>query len=56
MTGIEKLKNMSVEEWAEWSELQTLCPSEFGLNDTDNCRTADCKECWRQALESEVTE
>ena len=51
MTNYERIKNMSVEEMAEFlNEASNCC-----LVPTD-CITESCTECLKQWLESEVTE
>jgi hypothetical protein len=53
MTGIEKIRQMSLEEFVSCLHDNIICPSSFGLE--DYCQI-HCKECWLKALNSEVEE
>ena len=57
MTNYERIKNMSIEEMAEWLHNQTSgnIPCACIITDGLNCYEMDCLEGTIKYLESEVT-
>lgn len=56
MKGIDKIRNMTIEEFADiMGEIsqtpEPSCPDDMGLEGNCGCKT--CKECWLRALNKE---
>lgn len=45
----EYSQEMTREEFDKFTEVEELCPSNFGLNDLGDC-TQECDICWNKAL------
>lgn len=54
MTGIEKIRSMSVEEFAFMLNSLSECPGELNFKE-EKCKYT-CIKCWENALNSEVDE
>lgn len=46
----EYSKEMTREEFDRFTEVEELCPHNFGLKDHEGCNGVICKECYDQAL------
>lgn len=46
----EYSKEMTREEFDKFTEVEELCPNDFGLKDHEECNGIICKECYDQAL------
>lgn len=46
----EYSKKMTREEFDRFTEVEELCPHNFGLKDHEGCNGVICKECYDQAL------
>jgi hypothetical protein len=58
MKGINKVREIFSKPIEEVSEIMKDfmgCPNSMGLKQSCDCEE-DCKECWKQALESEIEE
>lgn len=46
----EYSKEMTREEFDKFTEVEELCPHNFGLKDHEGCNGVICKDCYDQAL------
>ena len=59
MINLDRLKNMSIQEWGEFFSAINICPYIFGSNRRGKYKTCpypnkglfECAECWVEWLE-----
>ena len=62
MINLDRLKNMSIEEWGEFFSATNICPYAFGSNRKRTYKTCpyptethiECTECWIEWLEKPI--
>jgi len=59
MINLDKLKQMTSEEWADFFQYKDICPYIFGSKRRGKYKTCpyptqksyECKQCWKEWLE-----